>query len=221
MHLNTDKGMISGKNFAGTARFMAPEVATKKTITTQADVWSLGIMTAELITGSVRPISNSKQRRIEMAQMGEYSISNRDELSLALRIFLDACLTYDYALRSNANALKKFEFFKNLNWEDVEMLRLPPPYQPTQLEFKPKINVDPSDPNVLALALAAEIPEDQVEIHKDLAAISQTALDSFGYTRDKLNQMFENFEYEHSSSTSLDLHNQEGPSIQSESENQN
>lgn len=219
MRANTDKGVIGGKNFAGTARFMAPEIANRITITTQADVWSLGILTAELITGSVRPVSNSKLRRLEMARRGEYSIENCDELSLSLRIFLDACLTYDHLLRPHANDVRNLEFFKDLNWKDVEMLRLAPPYQPTQLEFRPRINVDPSDPNVLALALAAEIPEDQVEIHKDLAPISQAVLDSFGYTRDKLNEMFRDFEYEHSSSISLDLRSQDGPSVQSENEN--
>ncbi|KAM3174616.1 hypothetical protein ACTXT7_010181 [Hymenolepis weldensis] len=220
MRVNTDKGVIRGKNFAGTARFMAPEVAKKIAITAQADVWSLGILTAELITGSVRPISNCKRRRIEMAQRGECSIENYDELSPSLRIFLEACLTYDHVLRPCANDVRNLEFFKDLNWEDVEMLRLVPPYLPTILEFKPKINVDPSDPNVLALALAAEIPEDQVVIHRGLAPLSQTALDSFGYTRDKLNEMFRDFEYEPSSSTSLDLQIQEGPSVQSENENQ-
>lgn len=83
----------------GTPLNMAPEVLFHKKYDTKADVWSLGCVFYEMLTGFTPFTGVSKQNLAENVQTGEYFIPKTVKLSLQGLDFLNSCLKFDSAER--------------------------------------------------------------------------------------------------------------------------
>jgi serine/threonine protein kinase len=78
---------------------MAPEVLFHQKYDTKADVWSLGCVFYEMLTGFTPFTGVSKQNLAENVQAGEYFIPKTVKLSLQGLDFLNSCLKFDSSER--------------------------------------------------------------------------------------------------------------------------
>ncbi|VDO02521.1 unnamed protein product [Rodentolepis nana] len=98
---------------AGTIEFMAPEIANSAVVTTKADVWSLGCLSAYQVSRRFRPMICDK---IKAAMEGVVEISDFDSLSTEIKDFLNACLKVNHTERPEVGCLKSMAFFNSIDW---------------------------------------------------------------------------------------------------------
>lgn len=79
----------------GTPLVMAPEVLNGTKYNHKADVWSLGIVFFELITGFTPFIGHDKEDLIRNLEKGNYKLPKKLKLSLTGLDFLNCCLQFD------------------------------------------------------------------------------------------------------------------------------
>jgi len=209
MRRNT--GRPSEDDFTGTPLFMAPEIAKGEVITPRADVWSLAVLMAELVSGPIRPVAKSLAEDLRWAKEGRYTIKSLNKLTKPLQAFFSACLQRKHQLRPEIAGLKSLRFFKYVNWEDVRAYKLKPPIKPSSIEHRPAseaiCKLDPSDPLLLAAAYGAEMPVTKKRLHQAIkmqgdgdAKLATESADteellSVGMTPEKIAELFANFEF--------------------------
>jgi len=76
----------------GTPLNKAPEIFNEKPYDSKADVWSLGIIFYEMLTGFVPFTGRNEQDLISNIERGTYMLPKNVNLSLEGLWFLNACL---------------------------------------------------------------------------------------------------------------------------------
>jgi serine/threonine-protein kinase ULK/ATG1 len=88
-------GQEMAKSRLGTVLFMAPELLKGKPYNSKVDVWALGVIFYEMLTGFV-PFSGICREYIEFSiENGEYWLPKDTNLSMDGLKFLNSCLQYD------------------------------------------------------------------------------------------------------------------------------
>ncbi|EUB54095.1 Serine/threonine-protein kinase Sgk1 [Echinococcus granulosus] len=151
--MSWESGPPNKADFTATPFFMAPEVKARVEITTKADVWSLGILMGCIMYGSVTVenwLSNGRHRE------GRFP-----KLSKPLQDFFKACLTHDHRRRVDIAGVKCLELYEGVNWEEVRVCNMEPPYHPSELHLSAALkefNLDPHDPLLLEAAYDTSMP---------------------------------------------------------------
>jgi serine/threonine protein kinase len=118
---------LSKTTLCGTPRYMAPEMVNKSGHGKGVDIWALGCMLYEFIHGKT-PFRGRMQTTFEGILLG-YPVFNTsisdDARSLILKM-----LSKDPSKRSTCANIKKFPFFKGINWDDVKHQHIDPPRLP-------------------------------------------------------------------------------------------
>ncbi|ALV46807.1 protein kinase [Arthrobacter alpinus] len=102
----------------GTAQYLAPEQATGQIATGSSDIYSLGVIGYECITGH-RPFSGESQIAIALAQVNDAPPPLPDTLPTPVRALLMSMLSKDPANRP-ANALKLAEAAEAIREGDIK-----------------------------------------------------------------------------------------------------
>lgn len=80
------------KTMCGTPLVMAPEILNGKQYNHKADVWSLGVVFFEMITGFTPFTGRDKKDLIQNLDKGVYKLPKKLKLSLQGLDFLNCCL---------------------------------------------------------------------------------------------------------------------------------
>ena len=103
------------QTFAGTLLWMAPEVLNQSLYSSKIDVWSLGIIALELITGEPPYYKDGQQKIVMNISRREAPRVNRQKYNISdeLDQFICACLNKNPAQRADCNFLSSMPIISN------------------------------------------------------------------------------------------------------------
>ncbi|KAF1987121.1 kinase-like protein [Aulographum hederae CBS 113979] len=133
--------------FCGTTEYLAPEVLLDEHgYTKMVDFWSLGVLVFEMCCGWSPFYAEDTQQMYKNIAFGKVRFP-RDALSADGRNFVKGLLNrnpkHRLGAKNDAAELKAHEFFKDINWEELEKKNLPPPFKP---QLKSELDVSNFDP---------------------------------------------------------------------------
>lgn len=97
-------------SIVGTPLNMSPELLHQEPYTIKSDMWSLGIITYELLCGTVAFAGLNRIHLTKVIEAGTYKINKSLKLSTEAIDFLNSCLQYDFNDRVNWEELKTHPF---------------------------------------------------------------------------------------------------------------
>lgn len=207
-------------DFTGTPLFMAPEIASGQVIDLRADVWSLAVLAAELVTGTIRTNAQNTAEEFRRARIGSYVIHGFKRLSKPLQSFFTACLKKKYTERPFLNGVKELRFLKNVDWNKVNMCLLRPPYPVSQINHRASteqnrviVSTDvrllsnafsPIKPLTFDSSKKKEVVKTQEAKHAteyqtspNILKLIPESLKEYGYNVEQLNELFASFNFIH------------------------
>uniref|UniRef100_A0A0A9WJM8 protein kinase C n=1 Tax=Lygus hesperus TaxID=30085 RepID=A0A0A9WJM8_LYGHE len=151
--------------FCGTPEFLAPEVLTETSYTRAVDWWGLGVLIFEMLVGE-SPFPGDDEEEV-------FDSIVNDEVRYPRFLTLEAIAIMRRLLRKNperrlgssekdADDVKKQAFFRSINWDELLMRRVRPPFVPTVSSTEDVSNFDeeftseqpaltpPKDPRILS-----------------------------------------------------------------------
>ena len=92
---------------------MAPEVVTRKVYGPKVDVWSLGILTIEMIEGEPPYLNENPLRALYLiANNGTPALQEPEFIEPVFKDFLDKCLAVEVELRPSAAEMARHPFLE-------------------------------------------------------------------------------------------------------------
>ncbi|XP_072931864.1 serine/threonine-protein kinase N [Epargyreus clarus] len=131
--------------FCGTPEFLAPEVLTETSYTRAVDWWGLGVLIFEMLVGE-SPFPGEDEGEV-------FDSIVNDEVRYPRTLSLEAIALMRRLLRKNperrlgsserdAEDVKKQAFFRNVNWEQLLLRKVKPPFVPTITNLEDVSNFD-------------------------------------------------------------------------------
>jgi serine/threonine protein kinase len=130
-HPHSPNGCLAG-TYCGTAEYIAPEVLRGQAYGAAVDIWGLGCVIYEMLTGY--PPFYSENQNSMFAKILAEPLKIPKEASDDLRRLLQLLLNKDWRKRPTLEAIQQHAWFRGLDWFQVQGQRLPPPIVPTGQE---------------------------------------------------------------------------------------
>merc|ERR1711900_11760 len=90
------------QTLCGTPAFIAPEVVRKDKHTTATDIWSMGVIVYNMVTGDIPFVADDKYALLLRISRGPMKVNFPDDVPLVVRQFIEACLAFDPRRRPKA-----------------------------------------------------------------------------------------------------------------------
>lgn len=117
--------------FCGTSEYLAPEMVLGKAYTECVDWWEFGILIYEMLIGHAPFRSQQLQDLFQRIINDPVVFPCATHPSPECMEIVQLLLAKDPAERlSNPNVIKQHAWFRGLNWDDLYLKRLTPPYVP-------------------------------------------------------------------------------------------
>jgi serine/threonine protein kinase len=114
------------QTFAGSPSYLAPEMLTKSGASQESDIYGLGVIMYELITGSPPHVSDDIQELFEMINKG--LITYPSYVSFEAQDLMSQLMHKDTARRPDFPQIKCHSFFSGLDWTALYERRIPAPH---------------------------------------------------------------------------------------------
>ena len=169
------EGVINGEtkieSFCGTLDYLAPEVLNRLPYDCGADLWSLGVLTYEMMLGKFPFIGDTEIELLNTIQ--EAPLRLPFHLSEAAKIFISSLLKdnpterlgYDH--ERGREKFRSARFFSQMNWVKLENREIMPPFVPRLQDDKSTTYFEPRS--------------DSFEVSKNLSDIDSEFVKEFNY----------------------------------------
>jgi serine/threonine protein kinase len=128
----------------GTPLYMAPEVISNQQYNQKADVWSLGTLLFQMLTGEYPFFGKDLEELKENVKQGVYRIPKDIQISFECLDFLNSCLKFESSQRKSWDELLQHPFLltkSKLETESQQTLKIERKFlQTLQLDTKSSVN---------------------------------------------------------------------------------
>ena len=116
------------KTLCGTPEYLAPEVLFEENYGIEVDWWSLGIIIYEMVSGYL-PFKILPNEKINK-KIYENKIKMFPHFSNQVKDLIKKLLVINPRKRIGFEQIKNHQFFKDINWENLEFKKTEPPFIP-------------------------------------------------------------------------------------------
>ena len=122
---------VPNKTFCGSPQYLSPEMISKEGATKASDIYGIGAILFELISGA--PPFFSQDENLMYKNISENRLMFpeffSEELKDLLRRMLDKNPQNRIGISNDKNDLKNHEFFRDINWDDIMKKKVNPPVE--------------------------------------------------------------------------------------------
>ena len=148
--------------FCGTAEYLAPEIIMGKSYDYAVDWWALGVMTFELLYGTL-PYNSPNKNTLYNSIINEEPVFPPEANNQSVML-IKSLLKKDPTLRATLEQVQSSPFFEDIDFNDLYERKIKPKYVPPLPADRTQVNFDSVFTNEnpldsLATPILAEIPE--------------------------------------------------------------
>ena len=141
------KGKTTTDTFCGTLDYMAPEIMLRKEYDSSADLWSLGIITYEMLHGDIPFYDENEDKQLKKMLKGiatyPPSLSRNAVGIISELIKINPTERIGYSPTDGFKQFKSDPFFNGMDWNLVEERKIKPEHVPANKTRKTADNFDP------------------------------------------------------------------------------